>query len=346
MHRARHGTLNQTCPADRVSARAAGTLAVLARCLALRAGFTDHPGWTGVLVLCSRVLCPLALWSLLLLPAGGRAADDGLAALPEVRRAVTDVTGTLLPADIAAIEALIAAIERKKGSQIIVVLVPSTQPEPIEAYSIRLAERVKPGRRKVDDGLIILLAMNDRTARIEVGYGLEGVIPDSVADRVRREILNPRFRAGDYAGGLKAGVSALGALIEGESLPAPRPADHRFDEDELGQWWLPALFILFVLGRVFTLMLGRVRGSAAVGVLAGGCVLGLGYPVMLALLALLGGFVLSILLSGTRAAGAGPIGGFGGGFRDGGWGGGFGGSGGGWSGGGGFGGGGSGGSWH
>jgi uncharacterized protein len=305
-------------------------------------------GWSGRVILrlvsggISRCASMLALCSLLLVSPGIRAADDGLAALPDIRQSVTDTTGTLLPADVVAIQSLISTIEQKKGSQIVVVLVPTTQPEPIEAYSMRLVERVKPGRRKVDDGVLILLAMNDHTARIEVGYGLEGVIPDSVADRVRREIMNPRFRSGDYAGGLKAGVSALAALIEGEPLPPPRPADHRFGEDDLGHWWLPAFFLVFVAGRILTLMLGRVRGSAAVGVLAGGFALGLGYPVMVGLLALVGGFLLSVLLATTRAAGTGRIGGYGGG-----WGGGFGGSGSGWGGGGGgFGGGGSGGSWN
>ncbi len=278
----------------------------------------------------------------LLAPIAVRAADD-LAPLPDVRRAVTDTTGTLLPADVDALEAMVGAVEKKKGSQILVVLVPTTQPEPIEAYSIRLADRVKPGRRKVDDGLIILLAMRDHTARIEVGYGLEGAIPDNVADRVRREIMNPHFRSGDYAQGLKAGVRALGGLIEGEALPAPVAADHRFASDDARQWFMPALLFVLFAGRILAAMLGRVRGAAVVGAMTGALALGVGFPVLIGVLAAVGGFLLAVLLAGSVGNGLGRgagMGGWGGG------GGGFGGTGGGWSGGGGgFGGGGSGGSW-
>lgn len=141
--------------------------------------------------------------------------------VPPLQARVTDLTGTLRPADREALEQRLAAIEARKGSQLVVLIIPSTQPETIEQYGIRVADRWKIGRGGIDDGVLILVASNDRTVRIEVGRGLEGAIPDAIAKRIIAETLVPRFRQGDFYGGLSAAIERLGAIMEGEALPAP-----------------------------------------------------------------------------------------------------------------------------
>src|SRR6185369_15895257 len=134
---------------------------------------------------------------------------------------VTDLTGTLSAGQKNELDSRIAAFESRRGSQIAVLMLPSTKPEEIEQYSIRVAEAWKIGRKKVDDGLILIVAKDDRRLRVEVGYGLEGAIPDSVAKRVIDERITPRFRAGDFYGGVRDGVDQLIKLAEGEKLPPP-----------------------------------------------------------------------------------------------------------------------------
>jgi uncharacterized membrane protein YgcG len=153
-------------------------------------------------------------------------AAEGLAPIPPLTARVTDLTGTLDATQRAQLENRLAALEREKGAQLVIVLVPSVQPESIEAYGIRLAEAWRIGRQGVDDGVIILVAKNDRAVRIEVGYGLESAIPDALAKRIIEERIVPRFREGDFYGGLSAGVDALARLIRGETLlpPAKRTA--------------------------------------------------------------------------------------------------------------------------
>ena len=144
--------------------------------------------------------------------------------VPPLKARVTDLTGTLNIQQTAELEARIAAFEARRGSQIAVLLLPTTRPEEIEQYSIRVAEAWKIGRKKVDDGLILVVAKDDRALRIEVGYGLEGAIPDSLARRVIDEKITPRFRAGDFYGGVRDGVDQLIKLAEGEKLPPPAAA--------------------------------------------------------------------------------------------------------------------------
>src|SRR5215212_7951371 len=157
----------------------------------------------------------------LLLFSSGAPAD---VAVPPLREPVTDLTGTLTSQQVAALEQQLRAFEAKKGSQIAVLLVPTTQPETIEQYSIRVAEAWKLGRRGVNDGALLLVAKDDRAVRIEVGYGLEGPLPDVLADRIVEQVIVPRFRRGDYFGGLTEGVTRMVALVEGEPLPEPARA--------------------------------------------------------------------------------------------------------------------------
>ncbi|WP_020651097.1 TPM domain-containing protein [Solimonas variicoloris] len=189
--------------------------------------------------------------------------------VPALAARVTDQTGTLDAAQRAALEAKLAGFEQVKGSQIAILIVPSTEPETIEQYSIRVAEQWKLGRKGVDDGLLILVARNDRTVRIEVGYGLEGVVPDAIAHRVIDEIIVPKFRGGDYYGGLDAGVDQLIKVIDGEPLPPPPERSARS-----GQRIEPLIPVL-IAALIAAQFLRRVFGAGLGSVLAGGSVFGL-----------------------------------------------------------------------
>lgn len=205
----------------------------------------------------------LAVLWLLLAPAGAWAAD--LVSLPPLAARVTDLTGTLAAGQCAELEAALAAIEQSKGAQVVVLLLPTTQPETIEQFGIRLAEAWKVGRRGVNDGVIVVVAKEDRKMRIEVGYGLEGAVPDAVAKRIIAEQMAPRFRQGDFHGGLMAAVRLLGQAIAGEALPAPaaQPVERPGEETEDGFFWL-ALAVMFA--GVFRMVLGFAGSLLAAGV--------------------------------------------------------------------------------
>src|SRR5882672_11038695 len=142
-------------------------------------------------------------------------------AVPPLVGRVVDQTGTLSAADANALQQSIRAFEARKGSQIAVLIVPTTAPESIEQYSIGVAQVWKIGRRQFDDGVLLVVAKNDRHLRIEVGYGLEGALTDVTSKRIIDEIITPKFRNGDFAGGITAGVDRIMRVIEGEKLPAP-----------------------------------------------------------------------------------------------------------------------------
>ena len=268
--------------------------------------------------------------------------------IPRLTGRVVDLTSTLTSAQQAALAEKLAALEQRKGSQIAVLIVKSTEPEAIEQYSLRVAEAWHIGRGKIDDGIVVVVAKDDRKLKIEVGYGLEGAVPDALAKRIIADRIAPRFAAGDYAGGLNDGVDALIALIDGEPLPPPKAAprgDRGRGErgDSFGA--LPflvffALFLAAILRRVF----GSLFGALAVGAGAGFVVWLLSSVLFLAFAA--GAVVFVLALAGVTggpgrwSSGGGYWGGRGG------FGGGFGGGGGGFSGGGGrFGGGGASGGW-
>jgi uncharacterized protein len=283
------------------------------------------------------------------------AGAQELVPVPKLERRVTDLTGTLTPEQIATLDQRLAAFESSKGSQIAVLMVPTTKPEAIEQYAIRVAEAWKVGRAKVDDGLVLVIAKNDQRLRIEVGYGLEGVIPDAIAKRVIRETIAPHFLTGDFYGGIAAGTDQLVRLIEGEQLPPPRasPQQRGPQGAEAFETYLVLLLVFTVIvGGILTRILGRFLGATATGGIAGFLALAIAGTLIAAIGAGVLAFVFSMLFGGTggtiargRRGGSwgGPVGGWGGGS----WGGGGGGwSGGGWSGGGGgFGGGGASGSW-
>ena len=266
-------------------------------------------------------------------------------AVPQLAHHVTDLTSTLDANQKQALETKLAAFEARKGSQIAVLLVPSTQPETIEQFGIRVVDAWKLGRKGVDDGVLLLIAKDDRKLRIEVGYGLEGALNDATSKRIVSDVIAPNFKHGDYYSGIDAGVDAIIKVVEGEPLP---PATQRAStqssngSDSFGHL-LGAGFVIFMLGNiVLRQLLGRLPSGlivgGVIGVLAWAMLLSVGLAVAAAIVA----FVLSLAFGAGGGGTSFP--GWGGG-SGGGWGGGGGGDGGFSGGGGGFGGGGASGDW-
>lgn len=189
-------------------------------------------------------------------------------AIPPLKSPVTDLTATLSNAEIFRLEQQLADFEAKKGSQIAILIIPTTQPETIEQYSIRVAEAWKLGRKGVDDGILLLVAKNDRTLRIETGYGLEGTLPDALARRIIDEIIAPEFRQGHFFGGLQAGIEQIIRSVEGEALPEPRRAGGQ-GTNLTAESIVPFLFIALVLGRTLQSMFGKMAGATITGSIAG-----------------------------------------------------------------------------
>ena len=239
-------------------------------------------------------------------------------ALPALTERVTDLTGTLSAADKAGLTASLAALEKDKGAQVAIVMLPTTQPESIEQFGIRLAEAWKIGRKGVDDGVIVIVAKDDRRMRIEVGYGLEGAIPDAIAKRIVAEQMAPHFRRGDFAGGLQSTVASLDKLIRGEPLPAPvvQTAPSGAQPADAFTFLLIVFFMAGVIRSMFGL-LGSLAVSGAAGWLAWTIFASLGLAGGAALIA----FALSFIRlgrGGWSSGGRGFPGGFGGGSGGGG----------------------------
>lgn len=233
--------------------------------------------------------------------------------VPPLTTRVTDLAGLLSAGQRQALEDKLARFEQAKGSQIAVLIVPTTQPETLEQYGIRVAEAWRLGREGVDDGVLLLVARDDRALRIEVGYGLEGVIPDAVAKRIIEEVIVPRFRAGDYAGGLDAGLAALMRLISGEPLPPPQSAT---TAGGLMHPLLPAVMMFaFVFSGILRFFLGRLAAAGIIGTVAFFGAWWLLGSLIAALFIAAVAFILT--LSGRGRGGYGPGGGFGGGFGSG-----------------------------
>lgn len=248
-------------------------------------------------------------------------------AVPALKARVTDLTNTLTPAQVASIEQQLLALEQRKGSQLAVLIVPTTQPEAIEQYSLRVAESWKLGRKGVDDGALLIIAKNDRTLRIEAGYGLEGVIPDAIAKRVIAETIVPYFKQNDFAGGIQAGITQLIKLVDGEPLPPPKTQSKNDKSDPMSMLFI-VVIAAAVIGQVLSAVFGRFVGSglaaAAVGGLgwmALGSVLMAGLAALVVFIAVFSGINLAGLIGGFgggRSGGSGGFGGGGGGFGGGG----------------------------
>jgi uncharacterized protein len=262
---------------------------------------------------------------------------QSLAPIPALDSPVVDTTGTLDAAQKQQLEAQALALQQRKGSQLQVLMVPSTQPETIEQYAVRVFEQWKLGRKGVDDGVLLLVAKDDRRVRIETGYGLEGAIPDATANRVIQEYLAPRFRAGDYAGGIGDATATLLKLIDGEALPEPVSTHRVSGEGGRGGGVLFAAFAAFVVATIVRGMFSRapsgIRGLFTGGA-AGGVALLLSSLLAVGGIAAVLGLLYGLMSVSTRGGyarhrdwggwggGGGGFGGGGGGFGGGGWGGG------------------------
>lgn len=223
---------------------------------------------------------PSRLWLLALLllsllwPAAASHAQQALVPVPALSGRVIDQTGTLSPAQAAALDAKLAAFEAQQGPQMVVVIVPTTQPEDITDFTQRLGDAWKIGRRDVGDGLLVVVAKNDRKVRIAPAKALEGAVPDLAARQIIERQIAPAFRAGDYAAGLDAAVDALIARIRGEGLPAPESAPAGRGGADDGPAWEELMMFFFVgvpvVGAVLTGLLGRKLGSVVTAGAAGG----------------------------------------------------------------------------
>jgi uncharacterized protein len=194
-----------------------------------------------------------------------------LVAVPPLTGRVVDQTGTLSSGDIASLAQTLKNLETRKGSQIAVLIVPTTDGEAIEQFAIRVAEAWKIGRKKIDDGALLVVARNDRHLRLEVGYGLEGALTDATTKRIIDEVITPKFKAGDFAGGISAGIDRMIRVIDGEKLPAPEPA--HWETPVLLTYLNPGnplvIFGLIILAAVLRSALGRFIGALATGGIVG-----------------------------------------------------------------------------
>ncbi len=261
----------------------------------------------------------------------GSVFAQNLVAVPE-RRIVTDLTGTLSEQEQSALTQKLQMFESRKGSQIAVLIVPTTQPETIEQYALRVSDTWKLGRKGVDDGALLVVAKDDRKLRIETRYGLEGPLPDAIAKRIIAEVITPLFKHGDFYGGIDAGVDRILKVVDGEPLPAPQKQSYNEDS------WLSALplviLLAFVSGAIFRAIFGRFFGSIIAGGVTGvitWIVLSVfGVAAVAGILAFLFNLFAGAVspVNGWSSRGrhggptGGPWGGWGGGYGGGGWGGG------------------------
>ena len=244
-------------------------------------------------------------------------------AVPPLKSRVTDLTQTLGAAQISALESKLAAFEQRKGSQLAVLLVPTTDPDTIEQYGIRVVDQWKLGRKGVDDGALLLIAKNDKRLRIEVGRGLEGVLPDATGKRIIDEIIVPRFKQGDFAGGIDAGIERMIKVVDGEPLPPPaigKSTSSSFD-DNMG--W--AVMLLVIFSGLLRWMFGALLGGVIVGAAAGMVAVWMGATWLIAGGVGIAAFVITLIgvmnlgnLIGSVGGGGGSWGGGGGGFGGGG----------------------------
>ncbi|HMW56438.1 MAG TPA: TPM domain-containing protein [Accumulibacter sp.] len=216
----------------------------------------------------------LAVWlmGLWLLVGAGFAGADVQQVIPRLAARVTDLTSTLDVEQRRRLDDRLAAFEKAKGSQIAVLIVPTVQPESVEQYALRVVESWELGRRGVDDGALLLIAKDDRKLRIEVGYGLEGALNDATAKRIISETIAPRFKRGDFYGGIDAGIAAMMQVIAGEALPPAARIEgaRRADVDDHFEMLLLIGFVLvFVVGGVLRAIFGRFLAAGMVGVAAG-----------------------------------------------------------------------------
>lgn len=233
---------------------------------------------------------------------------QGVLPVPELTARVIDQTGTLDAIQRQGLEEKLAAFEQKTGSQMVFLIVPTTQPEDIAAYAQRIGDAWKIGRREVGDGLLLVVAKDDRRVRIEVAKALEGAVPDLAASRIIEEAITPRFRTGDYAGGLHAAADRLSARITGEGLPAPQPPSVRRAGSSGFDFFDLAIFLFFLVpigGAVLRGIFGRKLGTLVTGGGVGLVALLVTSSIAIAVIA----GIVALLFSLMSGGGGGPFGG-------------------------------------
>jgi uncharacterized protein len=268
----------------------------------------------------------LAFW----LPLASLAAwaQGGVQPVPPLTAHVMDSTGTLTAAQKSALEAKLTAFEQSRGAQVVMLMVPTTQPEDIAAYAQRIGDSWKIGRKSIGDGLLLVVAKNDRTVRIETTKALEGAIPDLAASQIIETAVTPRFKQGDFAGGLDAAADQIMARITGENLPAPQQGSPARRSSGGGfDWTTLAVFLFFAVpigGRVLSSVLGRKMGSVATGGAVGVLAWLFTSSLIVGGVAALAGMVFALIsgLGGGMGGMGGRSSGYGGGFGGGGFGGG------------------------
>ncbi|HEY4645714.1 MAG TPA: YgcG family protein [Steroidobacteraceae bacterium] len=227
---------------------------------------------------------------------GGIAASLAQVDVPPLGTRVTDLTGTLSAAQSGALEQKLKAFEERKGSQLALLIVPTTQPEEIAEFGIRVAEAWKLGRKGIDDGAILLVAKDDRRMRIEVGYGLEGVLPDAIAKRIIEETISPRFKQGDFYSGIDAGLEQMIKVIDGEPLPEP---DRGWSPPPgVRDWATVALVLVVIGGSILRVLLGRMGGALATGGITGAIAYVITRLLPVAASVALAGFILALIFGG------------------------------------------------
>ncbi|MDH5343543.1 MAG: YgcG family protein [Betaproteobacteria bacterium] len=221
-------------------------------------------------------------------------------AVPQLKSRVTDMTRTLPAQSVMQLEQRLAAFEREKGTQVAVLLVPTVRPDSIEQYAVRVFEQWRLGRKGVDDGVLLVVAKNDRELRIEVGYGLEGVLTDATSNRIINDDIVPHFKRGEFAAGVEAGVVRILKVAGGEPLPPPATRSQRNSSLPFAPEWLIAIFVfLQVINQVLRTMLGRVLAASVLAALTGGVVWVIFHSVLAAVIGSVVVFVASIG-DGTR----------------------------------------------
>lgn len=236
-------------------------------------------------------------------------------AVPALATRVTDLTGTLSTEQRSALEEKLLTLETQKGSQIAILLIPTTQPETIEAFSIRVVDKWKLGRKKIDDGVMLLIAKDDRKVRIEVGYGLEGALPDLIAKRIITEDISPHFKQGDFYGGIVAGITRIDAVIQGEELPSPQQKSNPSPSIDS---YLPFLiFLALISGAIFRRLFGTFPGALINGGIIGIVTTLFGGGLMFAVIFGIVAFFFALIRGNGGGFGGGGYGG-GGGFSSGG----------------------------
>lgn len=228
-------------------------------------------------------------------------------AVPPLKARVTDLAALLEVGEVAALEQQLSALETRKGSQVAILIVPTTQPETIEQYALRVAENWKLGRKGVNDGALIVVAKDDRKLRIEVGYGLEGVIPDAIAKRIISDTITPLFKQKQFYAGLDAGVRQIVKLIDGEALPPPQPQQSAADDD--GGWWLLMAFVAFGAARLMSSVFGKLKGAALIGVAGGVAAWLFTQIIVIGLVAAFAAFLIALLAAAGSSGWGGTSGG-------------------------------------